>query len=176
MARRLFNRNPPAVPTHWTLKPNGGVGYKGTYYRRLEDIGEALKTVDDAKRMKGGQFLYLYYGCEKLGRGIVGIANEWDAEDAYHGNRGLALADLKAAAGSMNIPATMADLDTIFDASSNTSARHLRNEIVHNFGPWNVENAIKESAVLNRVMHDFLTGSTPAVLAYLKAKYLHLLP
>ena len=97
MAKRTFNSKPQAVRTHPTLKPAGGKQYKGTYYRRLEDIGRALKTVDDAKTMKGGQFLYLYYGCEKLGRGIVGIAGEWDAEDAYDERRGLVLPALKAA-------------------------------------------------------------------------------
>jgi len=30
----------------------------------------------------GGRFLFLYYGCEKLGKGIVGIHKTWAADEA----------------------------------------------------------------------------------------------
>jgi hypothetical protein len=46
-------------------------------------------------------------------------------------------------------------------------ARYWRNEIVDNFGPSNVQNVVKHSATLNRLMHNFLESRTPAVLAFL---------
>jgi hypothetical protein len=67
-------------PTHWTLKPAGTKKYQGTYFRRLEDIEAGLIRIYDSPMPEGGRFLYLYYGCEKLGRGIVGIHNMWDCE------------------------------------------------------------------------------------------------
>jgi hypothetical protein len=75
-------RTPPPVPNamHWSLKPD--VGVKGSYYRRLDDIKKGLKEIDKSKMPSGGKFLFLYYGCEKLGKGIVGISNEWAADDA----------------------------------------------------------------------------------------------
>jgi hypothetical protein len=69
-----------------------------------------------------------------------------------------------------------AELDALFLSDDKTTARYWRNEIVHNFGPSNVENVVKHSATLNRLMHDFLASRTPPVPAYLKRTYAHLLP
>jgi hypothetical protein len=165
---------PKADPTHWTLKPNGSKKYKGTYFRRLEDIEKGLKEIDLAKLPPGGQFLYMYYGCEKLGRGIVGIHKQWEADIAY--DKGLELDDLKAAAKAMNLPITDGELDALFVSKDKSSARHVRNEVVHNFGPSNVKNAIQHSAKLNKRMHKFLQDCTPRTLDFLKGSYSHLLP
>ena len=155
----MGKRTPPkAQPTHWTLKPADGKNYKGTHFRRLEDIKRGLKIIDKSRMPSGGQFLFLYYGCEKLGKGIVGIH---ELKLAVHG-MGLAILD--------------AELDALFLSDDKTTARYWRNEIVHNFGPSNVENVVKHSATLNRLMHDFLASRTPPVLAYLKRTYAHLLP
>jgi len=75
-------RRPKAEPTHWTLKPAGGKNYKGTYFRRLEDIKRGLRIIDNSRMPSGGRFLFLYYGCEKLGKGIVGIHKTWAADEA----------------------------------------------------------------------------------------------
>ena len=69
-----------------------------------------------------------------------------------------------------------AELDALFVSDAKTTARYWRNEVVHNFGPSNVENVVKHSARLNRLMHNFLESRTPAVLAFLKRTYAHLLP
>jgi len=163
---------PKPNPTHRSLKPDGSSLNKGSYFRRIEDIEKGLTRVDASNLPPGGQFLFLYYGCEKLGKGIVGIKAEWEADLAYE--QGLQLADLKIAAKAMSLPVTDTELDVLFKSDSNASARHWRNEIVHNFGPSNVDNVVTHSALLNKHMHDFLGKCTPAVLDYLKTKYAHL--
>jgi hypothetical protein len=163
---------PTANPTHWTLKPDGSI--KGTYFRRLEDIERGLKRIDASNLPPGGRFLFLYYGCEKLGKGIVGIAEQWEAEEAY--DQKLVLDGLKVAAKAMNLGITDAELDVLFLSSSNTSARYWRDEIAHNFGPSNVDNVIQHSAILNTRIRQFLNTYTPRVLNFLKANYAHLLP
>lgn len=166
-------KNPKPNPAHWSLKPDGGKKNKGSYYRRIEDIEKGLMKIDSSKLPPGGKFLFLYYGCEKLGKGIVGIALEWEAEDAY--DQPLGLEKLKSSAKALLLPVTTAELDTLFLTSSGNSARHWRNEIVHNFGPSNVDNIVRNSLHLNKIMHDFLEKNTPAVLKYLDVNYRHLL-
>ena len=162
---------PKPNPTHESFKPKKK--FKGSYFRRLNDIELGLKKIDVSKMPSGGKFLFLYYGCEKLGKGIIGIDAQWEAEDAYE--EALVLDKLKAAAKSMKLPIPEAELDTVFLSNSKSSARYWRNEIAHNFGPSNVENVVEHSTKLNKAMHDFLETWTPPVLAFLKAHYSHLL-
>jgi hypothetical protein len=159
-------RKPPPVQNsmHWSLKPGD---IKGSYYRRLEDIKKGLEKIDSYNMPPGGKFLFLYYGCEKLGKGIVGISNEWAARDAYKPERSLHLDHLKPAVKRLNLGISNTTLEELF-GNAKTSARHWRNEIAHNFGPSNVENVVKESATKNKKMHDFLEAYTRPVLAYLK--------
>jgi len=43
----MAKRKPPEPnPTHWTLKPAGSKDYKGTYFRRLDDIRKGLLEID----------------------------------------------------------------------------------------------------------------------------------
>jgi hypothetical protein len=167
-------RTPPPVPNamHWSLKPD--VGVKGSYYRRLDDIKKGLKEIDKSKMPSGGKFLFLYYGCEKLGKGIVGISNEWAADDAYKPQRGLHLHQLKPAVAKLNLGIPDATMEELF--GSKPSARHWRIEIAHNFGPSNVENVVKQSATMNKTMHHFLEAYTRPVLVYLEKNYSHILP
>jgi hypothetical protein len=116
-------RPPNANPTHWTLKPDGGKRYKGTYFRRLEDIKSGLRVIDASRMPAGGKFLFLYYGCEKLGKGIVGIHRTWDAEQAYE--QPLDLAQLKLAAAGMGLAIPDAELDALFVSKDKTTARLL---------------------------------------------------
>jgi hypothetical protein len=169
-------KTPPVPdPTHKSLKPDGGKTNKGSYYRRLEDIGKGLKEIDKSKMPTGGRFLFLYYGCEKLGKGIVGIAAEWKADDAYEQDRNLHLHELKAAAGKIGLDIPDAALNGLFVGKDKKSARYWRNEIAHNLGPSNVENVVKHSAVFNMRMHEFLDTYTPAALKFLSVKYAHLM-
>ena len=104
----------------------------------------------------------------------MGIKAEWEADAAYE--QKLKLTDLKNAVKAMKLPVMDSELDKLFLSSSKSSARYLRNEIVHNFGPTNVGNVVKHSAVLNQKMHEFLENCTPEVLKYLKTNYANLLP
>jgi len=162
------------APTHWTLKPAGGNKYKGTYFRRLEDIQRGLRVIDASRMPSGGRFLFLYYGCEKLGKGIVGIHKTWAADDAY--DQSLHLSELRLAVCGLRLDISDAELNALFVSNDKTTARYWRNEIVHNFGPWNVKTIIKHSATLNKQMHDFLESHTSSVLDFLKRTYGHLLP
>jgi hypothetical protein len=159
-------KSPQPNPTHRSLKPDGSDKNKGSYFRRIEDIQRGLEKISALP--PGGKFLFLYYGCEKLAKGIVGINAEWEADDAYI--QKLDLNDLKTAASAMQLPVTHTELDVIFlnKRTKNTSARYWRNEIAHNFGPSNVDNVIRYSAILNHRMQEFLEKCTPAVLNHLK--------
>lgn len=166
---------PVPNPTHKSLKPDGSKNNKGSYYRRLEDIERGLKEIDKSKMPTGGRFLFLYYGCEKLGKGIVGIAREWEADDAYDPDRNLHLNEVQDAAQKMKLAIPDIVLKGLFVGKDKASVRYWRNEIAHNFGPWNVENVVKHSATMNEKMHDFLKEYTPPVLTYLKKHHSHLL-
>ena len=167
---------PKPDPTHWTLKPAGTKQYQGTYFRRLEDIEAGLIRIYDSPMPEGGRFLYLYYGCEKLGRGIVGIHKMWDAKDAYDQSQPLHLSKLKTAVASMKLAIADAELDALFVSDDKTTARYWRNTIAHDFGPSNVQHVVNHSAALNGKMRKFLINQTPPVLDFLKKTYAHLLP
>ena len=105
----MAKRKPPEPnPTHWTLKPAGSKDYKGTYFRRLDDIRKGLLEIDKSKMPAGGRFLFLYYGCEKLGKGIVGIHKTRAADEAY--DQHLHLSEL----GRMGLAIPDAELDALF--------------------------------------------------------------
>jgi hypothetical protein len=169
-------RKPAPVPDpmHRSLKPDGSKNNKGSYYRRLEDIKKGLKKIDKSRMPTGGKFLFLYYGCEKLGKGIVGIAKEWIADDAYDPDRKLHLHELKPAAAKLKLSIPDPTLDFLFTGNDKTSPRFWRNEIVHNIGPSNVDNVVYHSLTMNKKMHDFLDAYTQPVLAYLRKNYSHI--
>ena len=120
----MAKRKPPEPnPTHWTLKPAGSKDYKGTYFRRLDDIRKGLLEIDKSKMPAGGRFLFLYYGCEKLGKGIVGIHKTRAADEAY--DQHLHLSEL----GRMGLAIPDAELDALFVGDDKTTARYWLNEI-----------------------------------------------
>jgi len=61
---------PKPNATHSSLKPDCSDKNKGSYFRRIEDIKKGLKDIDASSLPPGGGFLFLYYGCEKLGQGM----------------------------------------------------------------------------------------------------------
>ena len=81
-------RAPSPDHNHISLRPHPKE--KGSYYRRIDDIALGLKKVDAARLPSAGKFLFYYYACEKLAKGIIGIQARWPAEDAYE--QGLDLA------------------------------------------------------------------------------------
>ncbi len=149
---------------------------KGSYYRRIEDIARALENLQSDKLSETMLFLLLYFGCEKIARGLVGIHVRFPATEAYRPGRPIQLKDIKASAAALGLPVLEQDLDWLFasdkqqhilhpTADLTNSARYLRNHLTHDFGPTNVAQIAKQAPFLNPKMKLFL-GCVPAVLAY----------
>ena len=128
---------------------------KGGYYRRVKDIPRALDEMRVTELPSVVQFLFYYFGCEKLALGIVGVDAKLASEDAYGGGKFVILPSLKKAASSLNISISFGELDFIF-GKSKTSARELRHSLVHDLGPSNVKNVRTQCAAHIPVMLKFL--------------------
>jgi len=162
-----------------SLKPDPN--RKGSYYRRIEDIGRALNKLDIDRLSPVMQFLAYYFGCEKLARGVVGIHLRWSATKAYaHGTR-IRLKEIEAASRALSLTIGMDDLACTFAdfneqsllhsiANVDRSARLLRNNLGHDFGPTNVAHIVERASFHNRRMQAFL-GCGAQVLAYQRAQF-----
>jgi hypothetical protein len=130
---------------------------KGGYYRRIKDIDRALEReeLDFDNLPEVVQFLFLFFGCEKLALAMMGIDARHASEDAYGKGRFVLLRELQNAAKAMSISITAAELDAIF-GPADTSARELRHKIVHDFGPSNVKRADANCKPLVATMRKFL--------------------
>jgi hypothetical protein len=126
-------------PTHPTLKALPKL--KGSYYRRIKDIPRALARKELAFDTLSpvARFLCLFFGCEKLALGIVGLDEKFAAEDAYGKGRFVVLEEVKRSAAALGMSITGDELDSLFGPSK-MSARELRHKIVHDFGPSNIQN------------------------------------
>jgi hypothetical protein len=165
--------------TDASLKPDPT--RKGSYYRRIEDIGRALVKLDVARLPPATQFVTYFFACEKLAHGIVGIANRRAASDQYSHRNRLRLTELKAAAAVMNLSITPFKLDCVFadlqeqrlltrTAGVQVSARILRNKLTHDFGPTNIDKILGSASILIPMMSTFL-NCTQAVLAYQRTHF-----
>ena len=101
------------------------------------------------------QFLFLYFGCEKLGLAILGVEGKYSAEDAYGHGKFIHLEQLKKAAMGMKLSVTSDDLNKIFGRGIG-SARQLRHLLVHNLGPTNARKAQTEGAAHIPTLKKFL--------------------
>ena len=121
-------------------------------------------------------FLVLYFGCEKIARGLVGIQARLPAAKAYRHGQPIQLKDIKAAAAGLGLSVLEQDLDWLFADFNQqhllrttseliNSARHLRNNLTHDFGPTSVARIAKHAPFLNPKMSGFL-GCIPEILAY----------
>jgi hypothetical protein len=149
---------------------------KGSYYRRIEDIRRALKSLGSDKLSETMLFLVLYFGCEKIAHGVVGIHARLPATKAYGPGRRIVLKHVKASAAGLGLSVLEEDLDWLFasdgqqhllrpTAEFTNSARHLRNNLTHDFGPTNVARITKHAPFLNPKMKS-LVGRIPEILAY----------
>jgi hypothetical protein len=162
-----------------SLKPD--LNRKGSYYRRIEDIGRALKKLDIDRLPPAMQFLAYYFGCEKLARGVVGIHLHWPATKTYaHGTR-IRLQEIETASKALSLTIGADDLVWTFAdfneqsllrpiAGVDRSARLLRNSLGHDFGPTNVAHIVERAAFHNRRMQRFLECAAQ-VLAYQRAHF-----
>jgi hypothetical protein len=163
-----------------SLKPDPN--RKGSYYRRIEDIGRALKRLDAEQLPPAVRFLVCYFGCEKLARGIVGIHKRWSANKAYGHDTKLRLDDTKSAAAALNLSIPIDDLNYVFaneqeqqlllaaNSPFQRSARNLRNVLGHDFGPSNVGLILDHADFLIPKMIKFLDCASEA-LAYQRAHF-----
>jgi len=154
---------------------------KGSYYRRIEDIQKALDRLAANSFPLTAQFMTYYFACDKLAHGVVGIYEQIPAKKAY--KIGLNLAKLKLAAKAMSLPISDTDLERLFadqydpqiltsNAANGGSARVLRNNLVHEFGPTNAAHVINHAAFYVPTMA-VLLKCTPAVLGYLRDHFSH---
>ena len=138
------------------------------YRRRIRDIRPALRKLGiESVKSEAIKFLAYYFGCQKLAYGIVGIKLQLTAERAYC-RKPLRLTELQDASGELPIGeddlcylfATKDKKDTAkFQALPDMidmSARLWRNELLHNFGPWNVKHVARRAKFFIPKMSAFL--------------------
>jgi hypothetical protein len=165
---------------HWSLKPDKG--RKGSYYRRIEDIDRALRDLRIEHLPNTIKCLGLYFGCEKLAYGIVGIRLGYKAADAYSHRHYLSLAELENASVALSLPISADDLCYLFadrqelpklhalHPPCDESARIMRNKVGHDLGPTNVGHVRDRAAFFIPKMAAFLDCSKN-VLAHLSAHF-----
>lgn len=163
-----------------SLKPDAS--RKGSYYRRIEDVSRALERLSASQLVPEMQFVSYYFGCEKIARGIVGIHQRIPATKAYHHRGRLSLGEIKVAALQLGLGISPDRLEWIFADHQEqrllqsvspavcNSARVLRNNLTHDFGPTNVAIITRHASFLNPVLLGFL-GCTDQVLSYLRAHF-----
>jgi hypothetical protein len=153
------------------LKPK-----KGSYRRRIEDIECAFKKMDADGLPTAARFLVLYFGCEKLAQGIVGVAEGLPTEKVYGRGKTPNPGRVKSAMTKLGLTFPPGDLANLFEKRNDTqvrplqepiSARDLRDAVVHNFGPTNVSWVLRKAGTLIPMMDKFLS-CRPRVLAHLK--------
>jgi len=140
---------------------------KGSYYRRIEDIDRALALFEVQKLPPAAQCLIYYFACEKLARAIVGIHERWTARTAYE--RQLRAPQLRAAGQALRLPVDPETIESLFGErpTSPKSARLLRHELIHDFGPTHARDLVERAPVYIPRMKAFLACSAD-VLSYLK--------
>jgi hypothetical protein len=149
------------IELDWTFSINPRV--KGTYSRRLSDIRLATGKFSTAKLPidSPARFLGYYFGCEKLAKATLGIARLWPAEKAFHHKTPLDLEQLKTAVKKLGISFSEDDLTQIFGTqpapTKPTLGREIRNRLIHDFGPSNVDYAKVGATTLTPIMQKFLT-------------------
>ena len=155
MAKKAKKKKRIPQPTHQSLKALPKL--KGGYYRRIKDIDRALERGEIAFNNLPPvvQFLFLFFGCEKLALAILGIDARYASDDAYGRGQFVKLRELKRSVAAMGVSVSPAELDAIF-GPSDTSARELRHQIVHDFGPSNVKKADDHCQSHNQTMRKFL--------------------
>jgi hypothetical protein len=156
----------------WSFEPNPDL--KGSYYRRLEDIPEALARFDVATLPANSpsQFVAYYFGAEKLAKAIVGINEIQSAAIAFHHRVGVRLRETQSAARNMKLKISEADLDALFEHQSRvplpSSAITIRNRLSHDFGPTQVSHIRQHAPRLVPIMVRFIADIDP-VLKHLLA-------
>jgi hypothetical protein len=146
---------------------------KGSYRRRIEDIALALAEINAEKLSPAANFVALFFGCEKLAQAVVGIAGKVPADQQYLPKNKIKLPKVLAARDRLGLTVSHHDVRELFSteaecAGGRLSARVLRNNLVHDFGPTRAKKVAAASARLTPAMKRFL-AEVPHVVAYLVA-------
>src|SRR5260370_3774675 len=145
---------------------------KGNYRRRIEDIQRALDAMQITSLPPTVQFVAYFFGCERLANGIIGIEKNQKAKAAYSRHTRINLDYLKKVAPSLGITFPVDQLQYIFANEKDppipppigTSARLIRNDLAHDFGPTKVFNIGKVAdSLFNPKMSQFLGSSEQAL-------------
>ena len=158
----------------WSFEPNPDL--KGSYYRRLEDIPEALAKFDvtTLPTNSPAQFIAYYFGAEKLAKAIVGVNTPQPAEAAFSRYVGVRLPETKDAARDMKLSISAAELNALFEHQSRlpqpSSAITIRNRLSHDFGPTQVSHIRQHATRLIPIMVKFI-GDIEPVLKHLRAMW-----
>jgi hypothetical protein len=134
---------------HWSYSPDPNC--KGNYRRRIEDIQRALDAMKITTLPTSVQFVAYFFGCEKLANGMTGIGRNQKAKEAYAHFSRINLADLKLVATKIGVTFPVDELQFIFAGPKDpkvpppigTSARLLRNDLAHDFGPTKLSDISK---------------------------------
>ena len=134
---------------HWSFEPKPDL--KGSYQRRIEVIHRALAALGIDKLNEPAKFIAYFFGCEKFAHAIVGIERGVPAEEAYGPSIKIDLFRIRLAVPLVGLTFPPDDLQFIFadykrrtrpdpqpPSPIGTSARMLRNDVIHDFGPTNV--------------------------------------
>ena len=158
----------------WSFEPDPDL--KGSYYRRLEDIPEALAKFDvtTLPANSPAQFVAYYFGAEKLAKAIVGINKARSAQRAFGRHVSVKLPETKFAALNMRLKVSEADLDALFEHQMHlpqpSSAVTIRNRLSHDFGPTQVSHIRQHAPRLIPIMVKFI-GNIDPVLEHLRERW-----
>ncbi|WP_141935130.1 hypothetical protein [Bradyrhizobium sp. UNPA324] len=144
---------------------------KGTYLRRINDIDLALEKYGARELPLAAKFVAYYWACEKLGRAIIGIADESPATTHMPEDKlGKSIKDhLHVSSGllKLNIQFDAQRLKLLFERQANaaqpTSAKRIRDRLFHDFGPTQVDRVLQNAPTLLPIMLDFLSLRTQVI-------------
>ena len=154
----------------WSFEPDPDL--KGSYYRRLEDIPEALAKFDVTTLPDNSPAQFV--AAEKLAKAIVGINKARSAQKAFARHVAVKLPEIKSAARSMRLKVSEADLDALFEHQTHfpqpSSAITIRNRLLHDFGPTQVSHIRQHAPRLIPIMVKFI-GDIDPVLEHLRERW-----
>ena len=149
-----------------SFEPN--LDLKGSYYRRVDDIRDALNRFGVSALLPNAPALFVayYFGVEKPAKAIVGIKFRQPPKAAFR--RPVDLPATKKAADCMKLEITDAELDALFDNEQPTSAIKIRDGLSHDFGPTRVIHVNQHAPRLIPIMVRFI-ADIDLVLEHLHA-------
>lgn len=148
---------------------HAGRKLKGTYFRRINDIQLAFDKFGVERLTGPAKFVVYYWGCEKLARALIGIANELPAPTQFPEDKSnpFKLTDVRASLLRLGMTFDEQQLRCLFDDQKNqlnpTSAKRIRDRLFHDFGPTQIGHVLKNQGTLHTTMLAFLKLRSDAI-------------